>query len=64
MVGTLSAGVEMQARVKRGDPHQVLQVRMEPIKTQLVALFNVSTNYEAFLAAALIPASMEPMTSN
>ncbi|MDR3003936.1 MAG: ABC transporter permease [Acidovorax sp.] len=56
VVGTLSAGVEMQARAKRGDPHQVLQVRMEPIKTQLVALFNVSTNYEAFLAAALIPA--------
>ncbi|WP_370678361.1 ABC transporter permease [Comamonas sp. GB3 AK4-5] len=56
VVGTLSAGVEMQARAKRGDPHQALQVRMEPIKTQLVALFNVSTNYEAFLAAALIPA--------
>jgi ABC-2 type transport system permease protein len=34
----------------------VLQVQMEPIKTQLVALFNVSTNYEQFLAAALIPA--------
>lgn len=56
VVGTLSAGVEMQARAKRGDPHQALQVRMEPIKTQLVALFNVSTNYEAFLTAALIPA--------
>lgn len=55
-VGTLSAGVEMQTAAKRGTPHQVLQVQMEPIKTQLVALFNVSTNYEQFLAAALIPA--------
>jgi ABC-2 type transport system permease protein len=56
VVGTLSAAVEMQASAKRGTPHQVLQVQMEPIKTQLVALFNVSTNYEQFLAAALIPA--------
>jgi ABC-2 type transport system permease protein len=56
VVGTLSAGVEMQAAAKRGSPHQVLQVRMEPIKTQLVALFNVSTNYEQFLAATLVPA--------
>lgn len=56
VVGTLSAGVEMQARAKRGEPQQVLQVRMEPISTKLVALFNVSTNYELFLATALIPA--------
>lgn len=56
VVGTLSAGVEMQTAARRGTPHQVLQVQMEPIKTQLVALFNVSTNYEQFLAAALIPA--------
>ncbi|MFD2754065.1 ABC transporter permease [Comamonas terrae] len=56
VVGTLSAGVEMQAAAKRGSPQQVLRVQMEPIKTQLVALFNVSTNYEQFLAAALVPA--------
>lgn len=56
VVGTLSAGVEMQARAKRGDPYQALQVRMEPITTKLVALFNVSTNYEQFLAATLVPA--------
>ncbi|MGE8319286.1 MAG: ABC transporter permease [Comamonas sp.] len=56
VVGTLSAGVEMQARAKRGDPRQALQVRMEPVRTNLVSLFNVSTNYEQFLAAALIPA--------
>jgi ABC-2 type transport system permease protein len=56
VVGTLSAGIEMHARAKRGEPSQVLQVRIEPIKTQLVALFNVSANYEQFLAAALVPA--------
>ena len=56
VVGTLSAGIEMQAAAKRGSPHQALQTRLEPVKTQLVALFNVSTNYEQFLAAALVPA--------
>src|SRR5256885_16150320 len=34
VVGTLSAGVEMQARAKRGDPAQALRVRMEPIRTR------------------------------
>ena len=56
VVGPLSAGVEMRALAKRGTPHQVLQVRMEPVRTQLVSLFNVSTNYEQFLTAALVPA--------
>ena len=56
VVGTLSAGVEMQAAAKRVTPRQVVQVQMEPIKTQLLALFNVSTNYEQFLAATLVPA--------
>ncbi|MGF2002272.1 hypothetical protein ACQUI0_14935, partial [Staphylococcus aureus] len=50
VVGTLSAGVEMQALAKRGTPARALQLRVEPIRTQLVALFNVSTNYEQFLA--------------
>ncbi|MBO9679441.1 MAG: ABC transporter permease [Acidovorax sp.] len=56
VVGTLSAGIEMQARAKRGEPAQALRTRIEPVKTQLIALFNVSTNYEQFLAAALVPA--------
>lgn len=56
VVGTLSAGIEMQAMAKRGTPNQALAVRMEPVRTNLVSLFNISTNYEQFLAAALIPA--------
>jgi len=55
-VTTLSAGVEMSARNKRGQPALLTRVAMEPIQTQLVTLFNVSLNYEQFLAAALIPA--------
>jgi ABC-2 type transport system permease protein len=55
-VGTLSAGVELAARNKRGEPRLASKVSMEPIKTSLVTLFNPSLNYEQFLAAALIPA--------
>ena len=55
-VGTLSAGIELSARTKRGEPLQLAKVRMDPIHPQLMALFNVSSNYEQFLAAALIPA--------
>lgn len=55
-VGTLSAGIEMAARNKRGESAQAVRVSMEPIHTQMVALFNVATNYEQFLGAALIPA--------
>lgn len=55
-VGTLSAGIEMAARNKRGESSQAVHVSMEPIHSQMVALFNVSSNYEQFLGAALIPA--------
>jgi ABC-2 type transport system permease protein len=55
-VGTLSAGIEMAARNKRGESAQAVHVSMEPIHSQMVALFNVSSNYEQFLGAALIPA--------
>lgn len=56
VVATLSAGIEMTARNKRGESAQAVHVSMEPIHTQMVALFNVSSNYEQFLGAALIPA--------
>jgi ABC-2 type transport system permease protein len=55
-VATLSAGVELTARHKRGESALAAQVAMEPIKTRLVTLFNPALNYEQYLAAALIPA--------
>ena len=55
-VGTLSAGVELSARAKRGESTQAARVTMDPIHTQLVGLFNVAGNYEQFLATGLIPA--------
>ncbi|AVO39954.1 ABC transporter permease [Simplicispira suum] len=55
-VGTLSAGVELAARAKRGESALAARVSMDPIHTQLVGLFNVAGNYEQFLASALVPA--------
>ncbi len=56
VVGTLSAGVEMAARNKRGESAQAVRVSMEPVRTNLVTLFNAALDYEQFLGAALIPA--------
>ena len=56
VVGTLSAGIELAVRHKRGQSATAALARLEPVQTQMVTLFNVSTNYEQFLAAALIPA--------
>jgi ABC-2 type transport system permease protein len=56
VVGTLSAGVEMAARNQRGEAAQVVRVSMEPVRANLVTLFNAALDYEQFLGAALIPA--------
>lgn len=56
VVGTLSAGIEMAARKKRGESALAVQVTMEPIRASTLTLFNTTLNYEQFLAAALIPA--------
>jgi ABC-2 type transport system permease protein len=56
VVATLSAGIEIAARNKRGESPQAIKVSMEPIRAQMVTLFNVATNYEQFLGAALLPA--------
>ncbi|PIF73276.1 ABC-2 type transport system permease protein [Variovorax sp. 54] len=55
-VATLSAGVELAVRNKRGESMKAARVSMEPVKASMVALFNTSTDYEQFLGAALIPA--------
>lgn len=55
-VGVLNAAIQMQASAKRGEPGQALAARREPIQLVLQSLFNPATNYEAFLALALLPA--------
>ena len=56
VAATLSAGIEMAARNKRGEPAQTVHVAMEPVRTGMVTLFNTALDYEQFLATALLPA--------
>ncbi len=56
VVATLSAGVELSARNRRGEPPLAARVSIEPLQASSVTLFNTALNYEQFLAAALVPA--------
>lgn len=56
VVATLSAGVEISARKRRGEADLATLVSMEPLQASTVTLFNTALNYEQFLAAALVPA--------
>ena len=55
VVGTLSAGVEIQARRALGEPPDVAAARFEPVRSMRGALFNPGLDYLAFLAPALVP---------
>jgi len=55
-VGTVSAGIELTARNKRGESMTAARASMEPVRASTVSLFNTSLDYEQFLGAALIPA--------
>ncbi|QDZ27096.1 ABC transporter permease [Noviherbaspirillum sp. UKPF54] len=55
-VGTLSAGIEIVARNKRGEPLRAARLAAEPIRASLANLFNPSLDYLQFLGMALIPA--------
>ncbi|RQO59995.1 ABC transporter permease [Paucibacter sp. KBW04] len=56
VVGTLSAGIELTARNKRGQSPQAAKQAFEPMRASLGALYNGALNYQQFLATALIPA--------
>ncbi|MEC5163200.1 MULTISPECIES: ABC transporter permease [unclassified Janthinobacterium] len=59
VASTLSAGVELGARAKRGaGPVQAAQ-QFEPIRSRMVSLFNENTSYESFLVLALIPSMLQ-----
>lgn len=59
VVSTLSAGVELTAREKRGAAPQAARAGFEPIQLQLVTLFNEHTSYEAFLTLAVLPTLLQ-----
>ncbi|WP_035817533.1 ABC transporter permease [Janthinobacterium sp. RA13] len=56
---TLSAGIEMSARAKKGMPGVQAAAQFEPIRTTLNSLYNENTSYEAFLTLALMPAMLQ-----
>ncbi len=56
MVGTLSVGIEIASREKRGQSPQAAKAGFEPMRASLQAAYNPALNYQQFLAAALLPA--------
>src|SRR5450830_144867 len=56
---TLSAGIEMTARVKKGMSGVQVAAQFEPIRTTLNSLYNDNVSYEAFLTLALMPAMLQ-----
>ncbi len=58
-VGTLSAGIEIVARQKRGAGAVQAQAQFEPVRVQLATLFNESLDYELFMGASLLPAQLQ-----
>jgi ABC-2 type transport system permease protein len=59
VVATLSAGVELAAREKRGAAPLQARAQIEPIRLQLATLFNENGSYEPFLTLALMPAVLQ-----
>ncbi len=55
-VGTLSAGIEILAREKRGQPALAAARGFEPLRAGLASAYNPGLNYQQFLATALMPA--------
>ncbi|WP_308811466.1 MULTISPECIES: ABC transporter permease [Psychrobacter] len=56
VVGTVSAGVEIQQLIKQGASPLQAAIDYSPIKISRISLFNEATNYQQFLASTVIPA--------
>jgi ABC-2 type transport system permease protein len=56
VVATLSAGIEIISREKRGQSVLAAQQGFEPLRANLQAIYNPTLNYQQFLAAVLLPA--------
>ncbi len=58
-VSTLSAGIELGARGKRGAAPLQARVAFEPIQLRIATLFNESGSNESFLAMAVLPSMLQ-----
>ena len=56
VVGTVSAGTEMQRLVKQGTATSQVNAAYSPITIQRVSLYNATTDYQLFLASTVLPA--------
>nr|WP_317200322.1 ABC transporter permease [uncultured Psychrobacter sp.] len=56
VVGTLSAGVEIQRLIKQGMSPTQAAIAYSPISIQRTSLFNAVNNYQQFLGSTVIPA--------
>lgn len=56
VIGTLSAGVEIQRLVKQGMAPSQAAINYSPVGIQRISLFNAATDYQQFLASTVIPA--------
>jgi len=54
-VATVSAGINFQSRLRRGEMDEAAMARLEPVNLDRHVLFNPQLNYMYFLAAALCP---------
>ena len=59
VVSTLSAGIELTARQKRGASAGQARVAFEPIQLRLATLFNENGNNESFLVLAVLPSLLQ-----
>lgn len=59
VVATVSAGINLQARLRRGEPQAAARVNLEPVDLDRRILFNPQLNYLYFLAAALCPTFLQ-----
>jgi len=55
-IATVSAGINFQSRLRRGEMNEAAMARLEPVRLDRHVLFNPQLNYMYFLAAALCPA--------
>jgi ABC-2 type transport system permease protein len=59
VVATVSAGIQLTSRLKRGETRETAMAHLEPVNVDRHVLFNPQLNYVYFLAAALCPTFLQ-----
>ena len=59
VVGTLSGGIDLRTRQKRGESYAAARAHLEPVRLDARALFNPQLNYLYYLLTALLPTMLQ-----